>query len=364
MSVAHVDTLGRIFKPILLITLEHRHDVRDVVAVHRIEVGRTDDGDRRIGGIERVCVFKLGELGRGNGRIAAVHPSLAARLRRPTDKGGAGRQSAAVRRGSRRQANTIAVPIRRPVVRSTALPIERFALDVIEQHLRLVRSDEQVVALKTVGPVRIIGGIGRRFLVRLVLLDLLASSHSIGIGLAVKPAVVLSNSVHTHVGLAEPAHKAVAAVGLGQTLWLCGGILLKRYRCIALGQALGRSRQHGAHGKGVRIRGRLVFAKFGLLDCRGARTGKIDRRLNALAMHGNFQLVIHRPLIGVRGTQGLVVSGRAHGAGTEVVVVLFPQLARGVAFVIPRTIAIALDDAVAAKRGDFLFGRVALAAAV
>ena len=80
-------------------------------------------------------------------------------------------------------------------------------------------------------------------------------------------------------------------------------------------------------------------------------------------MHGNIQRVIHRPLIGVLATQGIVVVGRAHGAGTEIVVVLFPQLARGVALVIPWTIAITLGGAVAAKRGDFLFGRVALAAA-
>ena len=244
-----------------------------------------------------------------------------------------------------------------------ALPRERLALDVIEQYLRLVRSNKQVVALKGLGPLRVIGGIARRYLVRFVLLDLLASLNGIGIGLAVKPGVIGIDTVHIDSGLTEPAHKAVAAVGLGQTLWLCGGILLKRYRCIALGQALGRSRQHGAHGKGVRIRGRLVFAKFGLLDCRGARTGKIDRRLNALAMHGDIQLVIHRPLIGVLATQGIVVGGRAHGAGTEIVVVLFPQLARGVALVIPWTIAITLGGAVAAKRGDFLFGRVALAAA-
>ena len=80
-------------------------------------------------------------------------------------------------------------------------------------------------------------------------------------------------------------------------------------------------------------------------------------------MHRNIQLVIHRPLIGVRAIQGPVVSSRAHGAGTEVVVVLFPQLARGVALVIPWTIAITLGGAIAAKRGDFLFSRVALAAA-
>ena len=102
MSVAHVDTLGRIFKPILLITLEHRHDVRDVVAVHRIEIGRAKHGDLGAGRIERTGVFKRGKLRRGDGRVTAMHPGIAARLRRPTDKGGAGRQSAAVRRGNRR----------------------------------------------------------------------------------------------------------------------------------------------------------------------------------------------------------------------------------------------------------------------
>ena len=134
---------------------------------------------------------------------------------------------------------------------------------------------------------------------QLALLDLLASSHSIGIGLAIKPAVVLSNSIHLHIGLAEPAHKTVAAVLIAQPLRLCGGILLKRYRRIALGQALGRSRQHGTHGKGIRIRGRLINTEFGCLDGRDACTGKINRRLNALAMHGNIQFVVHRPLIGV-----------------------------------------------------------------
>ena len=107
----------------------------------------------------------------------------------------------------------------------------------------------------------------------------------------------------------------------------------------------------------------MINTEFGCRNCRGTRAGEIGRRLNALAMHGNLQLVIHRPLIGVLATQGIVVGGRAHGAGTEVVVVLFPQLARGVALVIPRTIAITLSGAVATKRGDFLFGRVALAAA-
>ena len=159
---------------------------------------------------------------------------------------------------------------------------------------------------------------------QLAFLDLLASSHSIGIGLAVKPAVVLSNSIHLHIGLAEPAHKTVAAVLLAQVGRLCRGLLLKRYRGIALGQALSSSRQHGTHRKGVRIRGRLVFAKFGLLDCCRTRTGKINRRLNALAMHGDIQPVVHRPLVGMRTAQGLIVIGRAHGAGTEVVVVLFP----------------------------------------
>ena len=183
----------------------------------------------------------------------------------------------------------------------------------------------------------------------------------------------MSNSVHTHIGLAEPAHKAVAAVRLAQPLRRCGGILFKRHRSIALGQALSSSRQHGAHGKGVRIRGLLFNTKFGRLDCRGARAGKIDRRLNALAMHGDIQLIVHRPLIGVRapwrqvvgvlGARSLVVSSRAHGTGTEVVVVLFPQLTRDVALVIPRTVAVALGGTVAAKRRDLLFGRIALAIA-
>ena len=105
-------------------------------------------------------------------------------------------------------------------MRSTGFPIKRLALNVIEQHLRLVRSDKQVIALKSLCPFRVIGSIGRRFVVCLALLDLLASSHSIGIGLAVKPAVVLSNSIHLHIGLAEPAHKAVAAVRLAQPLRL------------------------------------------------------------------------------------------------------------------------------------------------
>ena len=244
-----------------------------------------------------------------------------------------------------------------------ALAIERFALDVIEQHLRLVRSDKQVIALKTVDPLGIIGGIGRRMLVRLTLLDLFAGSHGIGIGLAVKPGVIGLDVVHVDPGLAEPARKAVSLVCLGQAFRPCGGLLLKRYRRIALGQALSRSRQHSAHGKGVGVRGRLINTKLGCLDGRGARAGKIGRCLNALAMHGNIQFVIHRPLIGVRATQGLIVSSRAFSTGTEIIVMLFPQLTRGIALVVPRAIAVALSGTVAAKRGDFLFGRVALAVA-
>ena len=80
-------------------------------------------------------------------------------------------------------------------------------------------------------------------------------------------------------------------------------------------------------------------------------------------MHGDIQLVIHRPLIGVLTTQSLVVISRALGAGAKVIVVLFPQLARGVALVIPRAVAVALGGTVTAKRGDLLFGRIALAIA-
>ena len=68
---------------------------------------------------------------------------------------------------------------------------------------------------------------------RFVLLDLLASLNGIGIGLAVKPGVIGIDTVHIDSGLAEPAHEAITAVGLGQTFRLRGGILLKRNRRIA-----------------------------------------------------------------------------------------------------------------------------------
>ena len=87
----------------------------------------------------------------------------------------------------------------------------------------------------------VVGSVDRGRLVLRVVLNALAIPHSSTIGLAVKPAVVLANVVHTHIGFAEPTHKAVTVVRLAQPLRLCRGLLLKRYRRIALGQALCRS---------------------------------------------------------------------------------------------------------------------------
>ena len=192
-----------------------------------------------------------------------------------------------------------------------------------------------------------------------VFLDLFASLYRSTIGLAVKPAVVLSDSVHTHVGLAEPAHEAIAAIFLGQTSRL-GCSLPKRHRSIARGKALGRSSQHSAHRKGIRITSRLVFAQHGCQNGCRTRAGKIDRRLNALAMHGDHQLVVHRPFV----CMPVPIGSRAHGAGTEVVIMLLPQLTCDVAFVVPGTESGTGYRTVTRKGVNLFLSRGTLAASV
>ena len=109
-------------------------------------------------------------------------------------------------------------------MRFAVFPIERLALYVIEQYLRLVRSDKEIVALEAIfliDALAVVRLIGRRHIMVRIFLDTLAVLNSSVIGLAVKPAVVLANAIHIHIGLAEPAHKAVAAVRLAQPLRLC-----------------------------------------------------------------------------------------------------------------------------------------------
>ena len=188
-------------------------------------------------------------------------------------------------------------------MRNTGLPIARFALDVIEERLRLVGGDEQVIALEAFAPagvLPIIGRIGRRGIVILVLFDALPVGNGISIGLAVEPAVVRVDAVHIHIALAEPAHEAIAAVCLGQTVRFSQGLLLERHRGVALGKALRGPRKHGAHSEGIGVGRRLVLAELRRLDGCSARAGEIDRRLNALTVHGDAQPVVHRPLVGVR----------------------------------------------------------------
>ena len=122
-------------------------------------------------------------------------------------------------------------------MRITGFPVKRLTLDVIEQHLCLVCSSEKVIALKAIFLVdasSIVRGVGRLPIMVYVFLDLFASLYRSTIGLAVKPAIVMIDAVHFNPGLAEPAHKAVAAVRLAQPRGLCGGFLPERYRRIAL----------------------------------------------------------------------------------------------------------------------------------
>ena len=138
MSFAHVCALGYIIERILLIALELRHDVRHVVAVHGIEIGGADHGDLATRRIKSSLIFKICQLRRGNGSIGAVHALIVVRLRGPADKRRGWRQAAAIRWGSRRQTDAIAVPVRRLIMHFAIFAIERLTLYVIEQHLCLV----------------------------------------------------------------------------------------------------------------------------------------------------------------------------------------------------------------------------------
>ena len=62
MSITHANALGHITEFILLIAFEHRHDVRNIVAVHGIEIGGADHGNLAAHGIECSLVFQISQL--------------------------------------------------------------------------------------------------------------------------------------------------------------------------------------------------------------------------------------------------------------------------------------------------------------
>ena len=183
----------------------------------------------------------------------------------------------------------------------------------------------------------VVGGVGRLPIMRRIFLNLLVSLYSSFIGLAVKPAVICIDSVNMHLRLAEPTHETIPVVCISQTSRLIGRGLLERHRSITRGKALCRSGQHSAHRKGVRIAGRLVFSQHGCQDSCRTRAGEVNRRLHAFAVYGDIQFVVHRPLVSMLATKKRVIDSSAHGTGAEVVIMLFPQLARDVAFVVPGT---------------------------
>ena len=57
VSFAHTVAPSLIVGCILLIALKHRHDVRHIVGVHRIKIGRAKHSDLSAGRIERTGVF-------------------------------------------------------------------------------------------------------------------------------------------------------------------------------------------------------------------------------------------------------------------------------------------------------------------
>ena len=170
-----------------------------------------------------------------------------------------------------------------------------------------------------------------------VFLDLFASLYRSTIGLAVKPTVIPIDSIDVLFRLAEPAHEAIAVICAGQTSRLVRCSLLESHRSIARGKTLGRSSQHSAHRKGIRITSRLVFAQHGCQNGCRTRAGEVGRRLHAFAVYGDIQFVVHRPFVCMLASQERVIGSRAHGTGTEVVIMLLPQLTCDVAFVVPRT---------------------------
>ena len=63
MGIAHSNALSYIIKFVLLIAFEYRHDVRHVIAVHRVEVSRTDHGNHAANRIECSFVLEVGKRG-------------------------------------------------------------------------------------------------------------------------------------------------------------------------------------------------------------------------------------------------------------------------------------------------------------